>query len=59
MLLAKPRKRPVATNGVNCARARGNRPRKIVRESIDRGKQDTQMTPGAISGDGGGGGVVS
>jgi len=38
---------------VNCARSSGNRPLKIVRESIDRGKQDTQMNSRGDNVDGG------
>jgi hypothetical protein len=34
MLLAKPREKAVATNGVKCGRARGSRPRRSVRGSI-------------------------
>ena len=38
ILLARPREKAVATNGVKCVRVRGSRPRRRVRESI-RGKQ--------------------
>jgi hypothetical protein len=34
MLLAKPREKAVATDGVKCGRARGSRPRRNVRGSI-------------------------
>jgi hypothetical protein len=45
MLLAKPREKAVATNGVKCGRARGSRPRRSVRGSIvgaDIRKQETR-----------------